>query len=127
MPSSACNPTISFAFFLILFAALTLYVNQLQLQDLPTLQHVQLQSFTEGNSKRSKGGNGDDNGDEFFNNFLLAGLSCERFGGPSKSASEEMVYWSDIPEDNRHVSPFYQPNQFLTFEPDHGGWNNIRM
>jgi hypothetical protein len=37
------------------------------------------------------------------------------------------VYWSDIPSDNAHVSPFYSPDRYMTFEPDHGGWNNIRM
>jgi len=57
-----------------------------------------------------------------------------------------MVYWEDIPRDALHMSPFhvdhpeYKPHQtgantnkvqkitqFLTFEPDEGGWNNIRM
>ena len=41
--------------------------------------------------------------------------------------AQEMVYWSDIPSDNAHVSPFFSPHFFLTFEPDGGGWNNIRM
>jgi len=61
----------------------------------------------------------------------LAGLSCDRFGGPNNSFAErEMVYWSDIPSDHLYLSPFRRANdeeQFLTFEPDHGGWNNIRM
>ncbi|GAX18598.1 hypothetical protein FisN_10Hh195 [Fistulifera solaris] len=126
MPSSACNPTISFAFLLVFFAAVSLYVNQLHLQDLPTVKHAHLQSFlTDGNAQQD-----DDveTATEYTaSNFSLAGLSCERWGGPSDEASQEMVYWSDIPEDNRHISPFYRPNQFLTFEPDNGGWNNIRM
>ena len=107
-------------------------MNQLQLEDLPTHKQVQLQSFTQGTVKHSTNANSgdefdDDDLDESLGNFSLAGLSCERFGGPSDAASQEMVYWSDIPQDNRHVSPFYHPNQFLTFEPDSGGWNNIRM
>lgn len=55
----------------------------------------------------------------------LAGLDCSTHGGPSNAA--EMVYWSDIPSDNAHVSPFYSPSRYMTFEPDPGGWNNVRM
>jgi GDP-fucose protein O-fucosyltransferase len=58
----------------------------------------------------------------------LAGLSCGRFGGPEDPS--EMVYWSDIPEDSSFVSPFKPADsvvQYLLFEPDDGGWNNIRM
>ena len=58
----------------------------------------------------------------------LAGLDCTAHGGPSHSAAaNEMVYWSDIPSDNAHVSPFYDSTKYMTFEPDPGGWNNIRM
>jgi hypothetical protein len=57
----------------------------------------------------------------------LAGLDCSRHGGPPNDIAAEMVYWSDIPSDNAHMSPFYSPEKFLTFEPDNGGWNNIRM
>ena len=86
----------------------------------------------------------------------IANLSCEAYGGPSNKDAEEMVYWEDIPRDALHMSPFhmdhpeYKPQhqtgadansendhanankvqkitQFLTFEPDEGGWNNIRM
>jgi hypothetical protein len=58
----------------------------------------------------------------------LAGLSCEAYGGPSDAAANEMVYWKDIPSDAHYKSPYYDPKQekFLTFEPDNGGWNNIR-
>jgi hypothetical protein len=40
-----------------------------------------------------------------------------------------MVYWKDLPGDSSYVAPFYDKNQrrYLTFEPDGGGWNNIRM
>jgi hypothetical protein len=57
-------------------------------------------------------------------------LNCDAYhGGPSKELAQEMVYWQDIPSDSRWVSPFQHPNEikFLTFEPDGGGWNNIRM
>jgi GDP-fucose protein O-fucosyltransferase len=64
----------------------------------------------------------------------LAGLDCSAFGGPLTEFSQEMVYWHDIPSDSRHVSPFLrkqqqqeQQQQYLTFEPDAGGFNNIRM
>lgn len=57
----------------------------------------------------------------------LADISCEAYGGPSREDMEEIVYWSDIPSDATYESPFRDPDKFLTFEPDHGGWNNIRM
>jgi hypothetical protein len=71
----------------------------------------------------------------------LAGLNCTKFGGPfTELAQSEMVYWRDIPSDQQFVSPFRkrkqkqqqaagnqeQPRQYMTFEPDGGGWNNIR-
>ena len=54
----------------------------------------------------------------------LAGLSCEAFGGPAPEIAQEMVYWEDIPSDNKFVSPFKQKDvrQYLSFEPDDGGW-----
>jgi len=58
----------------------------------------------------------------------LSGLSCAKYGGPTDDiASQEMVYWSDIPPDSAYRSPFYDADKYITFEPDHGGWNNIRM
>lgn len=61
----------------------------------------------------------------------IAGLSCEAFGGPyEKDILSDVVYWSDIPSDASYQSPFYDPDgeeKFMTFEPDGGGWNNIRM
>lgn len=76
----------------------------------------------------------------------LAGLRCEDHGGPSDpSLAAEMVYWEDIPADSEWISPFHPirtsstqgqggvsggqqwEEKYLTFEPDKGGWNNIRM
>ena len=61
---------------------------------------------------------------------LVAGLSCESRGNSSIEAVNELVYWKDIKDDARWVSPFRDAGpseKFLTFEPDEGGWNNIRM
>lgn len=60
----------------------------------------------------------------------LATLSCEAHGGPTTEEAQEMVYWHDIPSDTKYKSPLFQRDgveRFLTFEPDGGGWNNIRM
>lgn len=61
----------------------------------------------------------------------VAGLSCAKYGGPPDEIAAEMVYWKDIPSDAQYVSPFKSTAQngekYLTFEPDEGGWNNIRM
>ena len=57
----------------------------------------------------------------------VKGLNCAPYGGPSEADVEEMIYWEDIPSDAKFRSPFYDPGKYLTFEPDHGGWNNIRM
>ena len=64
----------------------------------------------------------------------LATLSCAAHGGPDDAAAREMVYWHDIPSDATYTSPFlsshtnkYKGERYLTFEPDGGGWNNIRM
>ncbi len=49
-------------------------------------------------------------------------LDCDAYGGPPKELSQEMVYWHDIPEDAKWVSPFKHPTEtkYLTFEPDGG-------
>jgi hypothetical protein len=62
------------------------------------------------------------------NHHDVAGLDCSAHGGGGQAA-QEMVYWKDLPLDNEFVSPFRssERRQYLTFEPDGGGWNNIRM
>jgi len=60
----------------------------------------------------------------------VAGLSCSEYGGPPDDyATSEIVFWSDIPSDAKYHSPFYDHNnvKYLAFQPDGGGWNNIRM
>jgi GDP-fucose protein O-fucosyltransferase len=63
----------------------------------------------------------------------VAGLVCDEHGGPSKKIAQEMIYWRDIPVDAAYQSPFAAKKDeeseelFFTFEPDEGGWNNIRM
>ena len=62
----------------------------------------------------------------------IASLSCEPHGGPPDEFAQEMVYWSDIPSDALYASPLKQKRgqhetKYMTFEPDGGGWNNIRM
>jgi hypothetical protein len=68
-------------------------------------------------------------------NHEIAGLSCKIYGGPDDEfAQKEMVYWRDIASDSLYESPFRKDHKmndeepkYLTFEPDGGGWNNIRM
>ncbi|KAL7571564.1 hypothetical protein ACA910_020979 [Epithemia clementina (nom. ined.)] len=69
----------------------------------------------------------------------LAGLTCVDHGGPNNDqvVQDEMVYWREMPSDSafRRLSGGTSLNNdemvenelFLTFEPDVGGWNNIRM
>jgi GDP-fucose protein O-fucosyltransferase len=71
---------------------------------------------------------------------VMAGLSCEAHGGPADAAAlNEMIYWKDIPSDASYVTPLLQGDdhadgndgssavRYFTFEPDEGGFNNIRM
>ena len=72
----------------------------------------------------------------------VAGLSCQIYGGPtSDEAIHEMIYWYNIPSDTNYFhqesqkgrvasqknTPVDDTERYLTFEPDEGGWNNIRM
>lgn len=58
----------------------------------------------------------------------LANLDCSKYGGPRDP--HEMVYWKDIPKDAAYRSPLRRDEgipKYFTFEPDEGGWNNVRM
>jgi hypothetical protein len=60
----------------------------------------------------------------------VAGLSCKLHGGPSDESAAEMIYWRDITADATFISPFQNTGpspKYLTFEPDEGGFNNVRM
>ena len=96
-------------------------------------QHFSVISFTQQRSEEQQGQEDGEEEDQHREEqeveapHKLAGLDCSSYGGPSNEIAKEMVYWSDIPSDNLHVSPFYDSQKFMTFEPDQGGWNNIRM
>jgi hypothetical protein len=71
--------------------------------------------------------------DDHGNHHVVSGLDCTKYGGPSNDVAAEMIYWRDIPTDAVFASPFAKlsgegnAKKYLTFEPDEGGWNNIRM
>ena len=78
-----------------------------------------------------------DNGNDIRHDLHpVAHLNCADHDGPTDPhIIDEMVFWSDIPSDADYLSPMHPLNdpytpddteRFLTFEPDHGGWNNIR-
>ena len=67
----------------------------------------------------------------------VAHLNCADHGGPTDpDIVDEMVFWSDVPSDSSYLSPMHplrdphtsdDVERYLSFEPDHGGWNNVRM
>ena len=127
-----------FSAMIILFGCLSLGLNLHIAQEinLGNVQQFLLDSFTEAGFGQLQYGDNNGNDDEATwqqennNGHSLSGLNCDAYGGPSEEAAQEMVYWRDIPSDAAYVSPFKRrtgPKQYLTFEPDQGGWNNIRM
>lgn len=122
-----CNSTNVWVVIIIIFVVFSTFVNFLHSQYAPTNATTPkfLQQFVIG-----RGINTNDNNRQQQpkkQQHQLAGLSCDRYGGPERSVVEnEMVYWSDIPSDYTYQSPFHRANtkdgteKFLTFEPDHG-------
>jgi hypothetical protein len=133
--ASKGNHTIYFLALIVLFGCLSLGLNLhvsnkgQGIFDQKKLRAVLMESFSNGMvytkakddviDKMSPPTEQSDNGHQ------LAGLNCDAFGGPSNDIAAEMVYWEDIPSDAAHISPFKRtsgPKQYLTFEPDEGGW-----
>lgn len=57
----------------------------------------------------------------------LAGLKCERYGGPMEaSAVAEMMYWQDIPANSQQVSPLKRQQQQSGADCICGGIFNVQ-
>lgn len=98
-----------------------------QMEEMKAAQEEQMKAAEEENEESDENERVAD-ADEQDNGHKVAGLSCKNYGGPSDEDAAEMVFWQDIPEDALFVSPYKRnETQYLTFEPDEGGWNNIRM
>ncbi|KAL3937356.1 MAG: hypothetical protein SGBAC_007523 [Bacillariaceae sp.] len=109
--------------------SMTLMMHQDHLSSHPSTKH---ESFVDKHIQTTakKGVNTSNNSQKLDDGLHnVAGLDCSAHGGPSNDLAEEMVYWKNLPNDESYVSPFQDPDQrrYLTFEPDGGGWNNIRM
>jgi len=113
----------SFAFLFLYFLLLQKW-SALSIQKQATMTSG-LDNFAISNNDKSKtiasGSSGSDR--------KLSQLSCAKYGGPSDAAASEMVYWEDIEIDAKFISPFKRKDttQYLTFEPDLAGFNNVRM
>lgn len=49
-----------------------------------------------------------------------------------KQVDSEIIYWKRVPDDDTYESPITphhkdHSEKYITFEYDHGGWNNVRM
>lgn len=119
--ASSGNQTLYFLALIVLFGCLSLGLN--------VLFHSSGQGGLDQQKDRAifmdSFSNGMANTEAKDTGHKLAGLNCDAHGGPAKDIAAEMVYWEDIPSDAAHISPFKRtsgPKQYLTFEPDGGGW-----
>jgi hypothetical protein len=136
--TSRGNQTLYFLALIVLFGCLSLGLN-LRFESLEQggfdhqkLRSILMDSFSNGMVNTANAEAQDDSTDKIppplqqeDTGHKLAGLNCDAHGGPSMDIAAEMVYWEDIPSDAAHISPFKRtsgPKQYLTFEPDEGGW-----
>jgi hypothetical protein len=129
------NVAAYFMALMILFGCLSLglnwHISRESMTNLNRLQGSLMDSFSNGISTITTKQQVMDTADKIVHGVHqdkgheLAGLNCDAYGGPSQEVAAEMVYWEDIPSDAAHISPFKKtsgPRQYLTFEPDNGGW-----
>ena len=79
-------------------------------------------SWTKKGKKQTTKKNNDEHQQQQQQQHVVAGLNCDKYGGPSNDIAAEMVYWRDIPKDATYESPFQRLNtpenpKYLTFEP----------
>lgn len=124
------NVTTFFLSLIVVFGFMTLALNlHISKQNFLSLESVSgflMDQFTANIASLEPASNQNDYEEEDSSEgHVLAGLNCDKFGGPSLDLAQEMVYWEDIASDAKYVSPFKRkegPVQYLTFEPDQGGW-----
>jgi hypothetical protein len=130
-PSLVQLATVSFTcIFLICYITILQKWNSVSNDEAARLQHQKLLpgwSYTTGTTAASI--NITKETDELSQTRKISPLSCAKYGGPSDEVASEIVYWEDIKIDAEFVSPFKlkDTTQYLTFEPDHAGFNNVRM
>ena len=126
--SSSFNVTNFFLCLIVVFGfmtlALNLHISKENFLSLDSVSDFLKDQFTTEDKKFVDDPNEEDAA-SFSEGHVLAGLNCDKYGGPPSDIAQEMVYWEDIPSDTQYVSPFKRkegPVQYLTFEPDQGGW-----
>ncbi len=61
----------------------------------------------------------------------LARIQCERV---NSKIADDLVYWYDIPSDDKYMNPFQkmhmeeknEQEKYFVFQKDQAGWNNVR-
>ena len=87
-----------------------------------TKTKTKMDSWTKKGKKQTTKKNNDEHQQQQQQQHVVAGLNCDKYGGPSNDIAAEMVYWRDIPKDATYESPFQRLNtpenpKYLTFEP----------